>query len=114
MKPTPKTVRAGIRGSVPDAKLRKARIVLTSEGFRQGSIGGYTAYEKEHGGDVVKIGAPIGDRSRDVTVRGHENRHARRRSPKTVRWPRRLWTTSTSSAHRFRSLKVNGPIAGRI
>jgi len=97
MKPTPKTVRAGIRGSVPDAKLRKARIVLTSEGFRQGSIGGYTAYEKEHGGDVVKIGAPIGDRSRDVTVRGHETRHATRHKPQ-----------------RRKALTENGALASQI
>jgi hypothetical protein len=79
--PTAKTVRAGIRASVPDGKLRKARIVLTSEGFRAGSIGGYTQYEREHGGDVIKLGAPIGDKSKDVTIRGHETRHATRHKP---------------------------------
>jgi hypothetical protein len=80
-KPTPKTVREAIRASVPDAKLRKARIVLTEDGFQGGNIGGYTQYEREHGGDVVKIGAPIGDDSRGITIRGHETRHATRHKP---------------------------------
>lgn len=84
-KPSAKTVRGAIRASVPEGKLKKARIVLTDEGFRNGSIGGFTAYEREHGGEVVKIGAPQGDRSRDITVRGHETRHAARHKPQRLK-----------------------------
>lgn len=81
-KPRAKTVRAAIRGAVPDAKLRKARIALTDGGgFAAGVIGGFTQYEKEHGGDVVKIGAPIGDDAYGLTVRGHETMHATRHKP---------------------------------
>jgi hypothetical protein len=95
--PTARTVRAGIRASVPDGKLRKARLILTNEGFRQGSIGGYTQYEREHGGDVVKLGAPIGDRAKDVTIRGHETRHATRHKPQ-----------------RKKPMTVNGELASQI
>lgn len=78
-KPHAKTVRAGIRASVPEGKLRKARIVLSDEGFHGGGIGGYTRYERETGNsDVVQIGAPIGDHAEGITIRGHETRHATR------------------------------------
>jgi hypothetical protein len=74
-KPNRKTVRAAIRGSVPDAKLRKARIVLADT--RKANIGGFTEYGTDRK-TVVKVGAPAGDGAFDITVRGHETRHATR------------------------------------
>src|SRR5262245_31345870 len=85
-KPNRKTVRAAIRGSVPDAKLKKARIVL-AEDTHKGAIGGFTEYDNGRQ-NVVRLGAPAGDNAYDVTVRGHETRHAtrhvRRRIKKAV------------------------------
>jgi hypothetical protein len=87
-KPQPRTVRAAIRASVPDGKLKRAKIILKAD-TSQESIGGFTEYERANGGDVVKLGAPASDDSFGITVRGHETRHAtrhkpRRRKPKTA------------------------------
>jgi hypothetical protein len=75
-KPNRKTVRAAIRGSVPQAKLQKARILLR-DGTDKLSIGGFTEYGTDRK-TVVKLGAPAGDKAFDITVRGHETRHATR------------------------------------
>jgi len=80
-KPSKRTVRDAIRASVPDGKLRKAQIVL-KERTDAMQIGGFTQYERETGGDVVKIGAPASDDSYGITVRGHETRHATRHTPR--------------------------------
>jgi hypothetical protein len=79
-KPNRKTVRDGIRGSVPAGKLRGARISLRDVTKDNSPIGGFTEYGK--GGSVVKIGAPVSDTSFGVTVRGHETRHATRHTPR--------------------------------
>ena len=79
-KPNRRTVRATIRGSVPDGKLRKAQIVLKDTTVKE-AIGGFTQYERENRGRVIKLGAPAGDNAIDMTVRGHETRHATHHKP---------------------------------
>lgn len=72
--PDKKTVQAAIRGSVPDGKLARARVVLTDA---PGKIaGGYTEYDQKDRKRVVKIAAPASMTYFDVAVRGHETRHA--------------------------------------
>jgi hypothetical protein len=83
-----KTALAAIRGSVPDAKLRGARILLSDAPMGTQPIGGFTEYDRSKGGGVVKLGAPAGDSAYDITVRGHETAHAthdkaRRKKPVT-------------------------------
>src|SRR5262252_7838617 len=75
-KPNSRTLRAAIRGSVPDGKLRGAKIVL-AENTDKAAIGGFTEYDEKRKG-VSRLGAPAGDRAFDITVRGHETRHATR------------------------------------
>lgn len=74
-KPNRKTVRAAIRGSVPDGKLRKAKIKLSDAPYQSQSVTGFTEYGTDRK-TVVKIGAPDGDSAIAITVRGHESRHA--------------------------------------
>lgn len=81
MKPTRKTVRAAIRGSVPKGNLARAKIVLSDAPPGAQQIGGFTEYARERGGEVAKLGAPAGDKSWDITVRGHETRHASKHRP---------------------------------
>ena len=81
-KPHRKTVRAAIRGSVPDGKLRRAKIVLADRVQLQGSpIGGFTEYDQKNRRDVIKLGAPTDDTAEGITIRGHETRHATRHTP---------------------------------
>jgi hypothetical protein len=80
IKPNSKTVRAGIRGSVPHGKLKKAKIVLSKAGYGEGAITGFTEYDKDRK-TVVKIGAPASDAAFAITVRGHETRHATKHKP---------------------------------
>jgi len=77
--PTKKTIRDVIRGSVPGGKLKGARIVLSDAPLGSQDIGGFTEYDRKTG--VVKIGAPAGMKAGDITVRGHETRHATHHSP---------------------------------
>jgi hypothetical protein len=81
-KPNRKTVRDAIRASVPDGKLKRAKIVLADSPEKRSPIGGFTEYERANGGAVVKIGAPAGDNAHGITIRGHETRHATRHTPK--------------------------------
>lgn len=71
-----KTVRAALRGSVPDGKLKGARITL-AEDTSNAPIGGFTEYGKDRK-TVVRIGGPVTDDAFGITVRGHETRHATR------------------------------------
>jgi len=80
-KPTKKTVRAAIRASVPDGKLKAARILLAEIEQNKTHIGGFTEYN-EKGGGVRKVAAPIGDDAFSLTVRGHETRHASKHTMK--------------------------------
>jgi hypothetical protein len=81
-KPSRKTVRAAIRGSVPGGKLRKAKIILAERAQLAGSpIGGFTEYDQKNRRDVVKLGAPLDDSAEGITIRGHETRHATRHTP---------------------------------
>lgn len=81
-KPTRKTVRAAIRGSVPGGKLRRAKIVLADAVQLKGSpIGGFTEYDQKNRREVVKLGAPMADTAEGITIRGHETRHATRHVP---------------------------------
>jgi hypothetical protein len=88
-KPSRKTVRDAIRASVPQGKLKRAKIVLADKAQLQGAqIGGFTEYDRASGGTVIKIGAPDGDDAKGITIRGHETRHAtrhgnRRKKPMT-------------------------------
>jgi hypothetical protein len=79
-KPSKKTVRAAIRGSVPDGKLKAARIVLSEAGYGKSAITGFTEYGKDRK-TVVKLGAPDNDAAFGITVRGHETRHATKHKP---------------------------------
>ena len=82
-KPNRKTVRDAIRASVPDGKLKGAKIVLADkEELKHARIGGFTEYSRANGGDVVKVGAPAGDDAHGITIRGHETRHASRHTLK--------------------------------
>jgi hypothetical protein len=81
-KPNRKTVRDAIRASVPDGKLKGAKIVLADRPEQTGQIGGFTQYDEKNRRDVVKLGAPIGDNAKGVTIRGHETRHATRHTPR--------------------------------
>src|SRR5215469_6383459 len=67
-----KTIRDVIRGSVPGGKLQHARIVLADKAGD--TIGGFTEYDRKTG--VTKIGTPAGMKATDITIRGHETRHA--------------------------------------
>jgi hypothetical protein len=96
-RPNRKTVRAAIRASVPEGKLRASKIVLTDTPLGQRAIGGFTEYSRENGGAVVKLGAPAGDNAFDVTIRGHETRHAAKHKP-----------------NRKKPLTENAAIAGQI
>jgi len=96
-KPTKKTVRSSIRASVPDGKLKGARILLADIEQNKTPIGGFTEYSRERGGSVVKIGAPIGDNAYGLTVRGHETRHA-----------------SKHGIHRKKPMTANEAIASQI
>jgi hypothetical protein len=71
-----KTVRAALRGSVPDGKLKGARITL-AEDTSNSPIGGFTEYGKDRK-TVIRIGGPVSDDAFGITVRGHETRHATR------------------------------------
>ena len=88
-KPNKRTVRDSIRASVPQGKLKKAKIILAEKAQIAGSrIGGFTEYDRASGGTVIKIGAPAEDDAKGITVRGHETRHAtrhgnRRKKPMT-------------------------------
>ena len=87
-KPSRKTVRDAIRGSVPQGKLKRAKIVLADNPEKHSPIGGFTEYDRASGGTVIKIGAPAGDNASGITIRGHETRHAtrhgnRRKKPMT-------------------------------
>lgn len=73
--PNRRTVAAAIRGSVPQGKLRKAKIVMREDTAGM-PIGGFTEYDRGNGGDVVKIGVPVVDTAFGITIRGHETRHA--------------------------------------
>jgi hypothetical protein len=77
-KPNRKTVRAAIRASVPEGKLKEARIVLSDAPRGTEVIGGFTEYDPRKNSRVIKLGAPAGDKAFDITVRGHETRHATR------------------------------------
>ena len=76
-KPNKKIVRAAIRGSVPDGKLKKARILLSDAPYGATAITGFTEYGNDRE-TVVKIAAPEMDNAAGITVRGHETRHATR------------------------------------
>ena len=87
-KPNRRTVRAAIRGSVPDGKLKRAQIVLSSEKYGERNVAGFTQYDERDRKTVVKLGAPDNDGAFGITVRGHETRHAakhtlRRKKPMT-------------------------------
>lgn len=71
-----KTALAAIRGSVPDGKVKGARIVLSDAPQGAQPIGGFTEFGRKKGGAVVRIGAPAGDDAFGITVRGHETAHA--------------------------------------
>lgn len=79
-KPNRKTVRAAIRGSVPDGKLKKARIVLSDAGYGAQAVTGFTEYGADRK-TVVKVGAPDNDAAFGIVVRGHETRHATKHKP---------------------------------
>jgi hypothetical protein len=80
-RPSRKTVRAAIRGSVPDGKLKRAKIVLADrDALKDSPIGGFTQYDPKNK-DVIKLAAPTGDDAEGITVRGHETRHATRHKP---------------------------------
>lgn len=79
-KPSRKVVRAAIRGSVPDAKLAKARILLSDAPYGATRVTGFTEYGTDRK-TVSKLSAPDGDNAFAVTVRGHETRHATRHTP---------------------------------
>jgi hypothetical protein len=74
--PNKKTVRSAIRGSVPDGKLRKAKILVRDSKYTHESVSGFTEYDQSKGAIVVKLGAPLRDDASGITVRGHETRHA--------------------------------------
>jgi len=86
-KPTKKTLRASIRASVPDGKLKGARILLADNPQNSSALGGFTEYGTK--GKVVKIAAPIGDDAFGITIRGHETAHATKHKP-TRRKPKTL------------------------
>jgi hypothetical protein len=79
-KPNRKTVRAAIRGSVPNGKLKKARIVLSDSSYGAKAVTGFTEYGQDRK-TVVKLGAPDSDMAFGITVRGHETRHATKHKP---------------------------------
>lgn len=76
-KPNRRTVAATIRGSVPDGKLKRAQILLSSAKYGEQQIAGFTEYGDDRK-TVVKLGAPSSDDAAGITIRGHEGRHATR------------------------------------
>lgn len=84
--PTRKTIRDSIRASVPDGKLKGAKISLKDD-IRGLPVGGFTEYEDKPNGGVVSIFAPSGIIAEHVTIRDHEIRHAafHKRRPKKKR-----------------------------
>ena len=80
MRPNKRTVRDAIRGSVPDGKIKGAKIVLkdSTAGL---PIAGFTEYDRAKGGAVKSIGAPASSDAFGITIRGHETRHATRHKP---------------------------------
>jgi hypothetical protein len=81
-RPSRRTIRAAIRGSVPGGKLKRARITLADAAqLKNSEIGGFTQYDPKNRKEVIKIGAPTGDDAKAITIRGHETRHATRHTP---------------------------------
>jgi hypothetical protein len=78
-KPNRRTVRDALRASVPDGKLKGARIVLKDDTSTM-RIGGFTEYERV-GGKVIRLGAPASDDSFGVSIRAHEAAHASHHKP---------------------------------
>src|SRR5262245_54655277 len=76
-KPQTKILRDSIRGSVPDGKLKKARIVLHDIRQNATPTAGATQYGEDRK-TVVRVDAPASDDAFGITVRGHEGRHATR------------------------------------
>lgn len=74
-KPNKKTVRASIRGSVPDGKLKRAKLLLSNAKYGQTRISGFTEYADDRK-TVAKLGTPMSDDAAGITIRGHETRHA--------------------------------------
>ena len=81
MRPNKRTVRDAIRGSVPAGKIKGAKIILKDSTLGL-PVAGFTEYDREKGGRVIKIGAPASVDAFGITIRGHETRHASRHTPR--------------------------------
>ncbi len=79
-KPNKKTVRDAIKASVPEGKLRRAKIVLKDKTDHL-PVGGFTEYDRAKGGAVVKLGAPASDDAFGISIRAHECAHAAKHKP---------------------------------
>jgi hypothetical protein len=79
-----RTIRDAIRGSVPDGKLRKTKIILKDDISRE-AVGGFVKWSEERNAKVEQLGAPSGMTADHIAIRDHETRHATyhgKRSPK--------------------------------
>lgn len=70
-----RTIRDAIRGSVPDGKLKKTKIILKDDISRE-AVGGFVKWSEERNAKVEQLGAPGGMTADHIAIRDHETRHA--------------------------------------